>query len=171
MNLTYSNLLPIDFSAESRVWIYQSSRLFTMSESLQIEEILNEFASNWKSHNIPVKGFGTLFFGQFIILMADETATDVSGCSTDSSVRLIKEIEKSFAVNLFDRTNLAFVINDKIQILPMSQLKYAMENEFIGPNTLFVDNNVHNKLDLINRWIIPIKDSWLGKKFQVSTNI
>jgi hypothetical protein len=35
--------------------------------------------------------------------MADETATGVSGCSTDSSVRLIKEIEKIFGVNMFDR--------------------------------------------------------------------
>jgi hypothetical protein len=55
------------------------------------------------------KRAGYLFFGQFIILMADEKATGVSGCSTDSSVRLIKDIEQRFGVNMFDRTTLAFV--------------------------------------------------------------
>ncbi|HEX4849999.1 MAG TPA: hypothetical protein VFV08_04290, partial [Puia sp.] len=98
MNLQYERLLPEDFSPSSRVWIYQSSRLFTISEALEIEDLLHEFASHWQSHGTPVKGYGNLFFGQFIILMADESATGVSGCSTDSSVRLIKSIENKFAV-------------------------------------------------------------------------
>ncbi|HEX4958289.1 MAG TPA: hypothetical protein VFV46_08940, partial [Lacibacter sp.] len=118
MNLEYKHLLPADFTPESRVWIYQSSRLFTMSEALQIEDLLNHFVANWKSHGTPVKGFGTLFFGQFIVLMADEQATGVSGCSTDSSVRLIKEIEQLYKVSMFDRQNLAFIIKDKVQLLP-----------------------------------------------------
>jgi hypothetical protein len=64
-----------------------------MSEALQIEEMIDQFSHNWNSHGIPVKATAHLFFGQFVVLMADETATGVSGCSTDSSVRLIKEIE------------------------------------------------------------------------------
>src|SRR5579871_2394149 len=115
MNLNYKELLPADFANDSRVWIYQSNRLFTMSEALQIEELLETFATNWKSHGTPVKGYGNLFFGQFIVLMADETATGVSGCSTDSSVRLIKQIETVFHIHLFDRLSLAFIVKEKIQ--------------------------------------------------------
>ena len=88
MTFNYREILPEEFDASSRVWIYQSSRLFTISEALQMEEILNEFVSSWNSHGVPVKGYANLFFGQFIIFMADETASGVSGCSTDSSVRL-----------------------------------------------------------------------------------
>ena len=80
--------------------------------------MLDDFISDWKSHGTPVKGFGTLFFGQFIVLMADEEQTGVSGCSTDSSVRLIKTLEELFKIDLFDRTSLAFVIKEKIQLLP-----------------------------------------------------
>ncbi len=83
-----------------------------------------------------VKGAAYLFFGQFIILMADEKATGVSGCSTDSSVRMIKEIEKRFVVNMFDRTTLAFIEKDKVQLIPMSQLQYAVDNGFIGETLL-----------------------------------
>jgi hypothetical protein len=89
MNFSYHHLVPQDFDDQSRVWIYQSDRLFSMSEALDIEQMLEQFTSGWNYHGDPVKGFATLFFGQFIVLMADETATGVSGCSTDSSVRLI----------------------------------------------------------------------------------
>ncbi|HEX4374150.1 MAG TPA: hypothetical protein VHZ50_12690 [Puia sp.] len=167
MNLNYKELLPPDFAADSRVWIYQSDRLFAMSEVLQIEDMLNEFVKEWNSHGTPVKGFATVFFGQFIILMADETASGVSGCSTDSSVRLIKEIEKKFSVNLFDRQLLAFIIKDKIQLLPLSQLNYAVENNFIDGSTPYFNNTVKDKNELENNWIIPVKESWLSKKINL----
>ena len=166
MDFNYKELLPKDFADDSRVWIYQSNRIFTLSEVLQVEDLLNDFAKNWKSHATPVKGFATVFFGQFIILIADETASGVSGCSTDSSVRLIKEIEKQFAVSLFDRQLLAFIIKDKIQLLPLSQLNYGVENNFINSETLYFNNTVLNKSELENSWIIPVKESWLFKKLE-----
>ena len=167
MNLAYKHLVPSDFSDSSRVWIYQSLRIFSLSEALQIENKINAFTSGWQSHGIPVKGFGTLFFGQFIILMADETATGVSGCSTDSSVRLIKSIQDEYQVNLFDRTTLAFHIKEKIQLIPMNQLEYALENGFLQPDTVYVDNSIQTKSELINEWLKPLKDSWIGKRFSI----
>jgi hypothetical protein len=164
MNLEYTHLLPADFAPDSRVWIYQSSRLFFMSEAIQIEDLLNNFIAKWNSHGTPVKGFGTLFFGQFIILMADENATGVSGCSTDSSVHLMKEIEQLYQVSLFDRQNLAFVIKDKIQLLPLNQLHYAYNNQFINSDTLYFNNLVQTNNELKTNWLIPVKESWLSKK-------
>ncbi|NCU05452.1 MAG: hypothetical protein GXC73_15890 [Chitinophagaceae bacterium] len=164
MNLAYQHLLPADFAPDSRVWIYQSSRMFSMGEALQIEDLLNHFVANWKSHGSPVKGFGTLFFGQFIILMADEQATGVSGCSTDSSVRLIKEIEQLYNVSMFDRQNLAFVRDQKVQLLPLSQLQYAVENGFIQADTPYFNNLVQTKTELVENWIIPVKNSWLASR-------
>ena len=164
MNFEYKHLLNEDFDPASKVWVYQSSRLFTISEALQIEEMIDQFAQTWHSHGAPVKATAHLFFGQFVVLMADETATGVSGCSTDSSVRLIKEIEKIFGVNMFDRMALTFIVKDKVQILPMPQLKYAIEQGFIAADTLFFNNVVLTKEELENNWIIPVKDSWLAKK-------
>jgi hypothetical protein len=166
MNTNYQEQLPADFAPDSRVWIYQSSRLFGFSEALHIEDLLNNFVANWHSHGSPVKGYGNLFFGQFIVLMADESATGVSGCSTDSSVRLIKQIEELFKVNMFDRTTLAFLVKDKIQMLPMAQLQYAMDNRFIEPDTIYFNNLVQTKEELENNWLVPVKNSWLARKIK-----
>ena len=102
------------------------------------------------------------------MLLADETATGVSGCSTDSSVRFIKDIEQRYSVSMFDRTTLAFVIKDKIQLLPLSQLQYAVENGFINSDTLYFNNLVQTKEELASKWIIPVKDSWLNNKISFS---
>ena len=168
MNLEYKSLLNENFSPDSRVWIYQSSRIFTLSKALAVEDLLNDFTDKWLSHGTPVKGAGYLFFGQFIILMADEKATGVSGCSTDSSVRLIKDIEQRFGLNMFDRTTLAFLVKDKVQLLPLSQLQYAFDNRFIDSHTLYFNNLVQTKAELENNWLIPIKDSWLSKRITVN---
>ncbi len=169
MNLNFQDLIPEDFNNNSRVWIYQCNRLFTLSEALQIEELLEDFTKTWLSHGAKVKGYANLFFGQFIVLMADESATGVSGCSTDSSVRLIKNIEQDYQVNLFDRQVLAFIVKERIQLLPMDQINYAIENNFISPDTLYFNNTVQTKSELLTHWIIPVKESWLAKRFSFAS--
>ncbi|MBP7556676.1 MAG: hypothetical protein KA821_10450 [Chitinophagaceae bacterium] len=167
MNLDYKYLLDGNFSPDSRVWIYQSGRLLSLGEALEVEDMLNEFTQNWKSHGTPVKGAAYLFFGQFIVLMADETATGVSGCSTDSSVRLIKDIEQKLGISLFDRTSLAFVVKDKVQLLPLAQFNYALGQQYINGDTLYFNNLVQTKKELEENWIIPVKESWLARKLKV----
>jgi hypothetical protein len=161
MSFNYRELLPGDFDGSSRVWIYQSHRLFTIAEAFQIEDMLNAFVVSWNSHGVPVKGYANLFYGQFIILMADERATGVSGCSTDSSVRLIKEIEQQFGVQLFNRLLLAFLIKEKVQVLPLTQVNHALASGLLSPETIYFNNTVQTKKELEENWVIPIRESWL----------
>jgi hypothetical protein len=154
MNFSIEAHIPSDFNDHARVWIFQSSRLFTMSEAFEIESILNDHCSVWKSHG----------HGQFIVVMADETEATVGGCSTDSLFRIIKQIEALCKVNLFDRQMLAFLIKDKIQLLPLAQLKYAVSNNHISPDTIYFNNTVGTKKELMQNWMIPMSESWLAAK-------
>ena len=165
MSFNISEHLPEDFASTSRVWIYQCSRILFMQEALEIEPMLQQFVQGWKSHGTPVKGYANLFFGRFIILMADENATGISGCSTDSSVRIIKEIETKFALNMFDRQMLSFYIKDKVEQLPLLQINYAIENGFINANTLYFNNTVLTKHELENSWITEVRNTWLKNKY------
>jgi hypothetical protein len=164
MNINFHELIPPHFNDNSRVWVYQSNRAFTIKETIQIEELLQNFTKEWKTHGVPVQGYANLFFGQFIILMADETATGVSGCSTDSSVRLIKNIEQDFQVELFDRLMLAFIIQERIQLLPISKIGSYLEDDLLGTDTLYFNNTILTKEELLNNWIIPVKESWLATR-------
>ena len=168
MKLEYLHLLPAGFPGSSRVWIYQAERLFSLSEALQIESMLEAFTRSWTSHGAPVKGFATLFFGRFIMLMADETATGVSGCSTDSSVRLIRSIEQTFGVNMFNRQLLAFVVKDKVELLPLSQLDHALTYGFVSGETLYFNNTVQTRDELESSWILPVRESWLRNRLPLA---
>ncbi len=168
MNLEYKHLLPENFAPGSRVWMYQSSRLFTLGEALEIEEAVQEFCAGWQAHGAGVKGYGNLFFGRFLVLMADESATAVSGCSTDGSVRFVKALGQKFGVDFFNRQHLAFVVRDNVEVLPLNQLTYAFENGFLNGDTLYFNNLVATKQQLEKSWIVPLRDSWLAAKLKAA---
>lgn len=155
--------IPAHFSADSRVWIYQCNRKLTENESTEISSLLSNFANSWKSHGNPVKGFGSVLFCQFLIVMADESATGVSGCSTDSSVRLMKDIEIKYGISLFDRQTLAFLINDSITTIPLSQFQDAINEGIINQDSLYFNNTVLTREALEHEWLIPVHKSWLTK--------
>lgn len=158
------NMLPADFADSARVWIYQSSRPFSEKEVLEINEQLYHFYSQWEAHGAPVKGWAKLLFDQFVVIMADETDVHVSGCSTDSSVRVIKSMERQYKVNFFDRMMLTFLIKDKAQMLPFDQVQYAIDKGFITKDTLLFNNIAANKKELLDTWLIPVKDSWVAER-------
>ena len=161
--------IPTDFSDNSRVWIYQANRMLHLSEVFEVEAMINEFIAQWHSHGAPVKGYANLFFGRFLVIIADETKVNVGGCSTDSSVHLVKAIEEKFGVDFFNRQLVAFLINDKVEQIPLNQVGYALNNGIISQSTLFFDNTVLSKEQLLIRWITPVSDSWLGKRFPSSS--
>lgn len=164
MNFNIEEHLPENFSNESKVWVYQSSRLLLINELLEIEDILKNFVANWLSHGEKVKGSVNVFFGRFIVFMADESETQVGGCSTDSSVRLIKQLEQKYNTDFFNRQLLSFYKNDKVEQIPLNQFAYAFNNGLINEETIFFDNTVTTKKDLVERWMTAVKLSWLYKK-------
>jgi hypothetical protein len=157
-------LLPTDFPMNSKAWIYQSSRPFSEKEELEINEQLHQFYSQWASHGTPVRGWAKLLFGQFVVVLADEEATGVSGCSTDSMVRVIKSLERQYTVQLFDRLTLTFLVNGKAQMLPMGQVSYALEKGYISPETPFFNNSITSYGEVMEGWIVPLNKSWMATR-------
>lgn len=157
--------LPLDFAADSRVWIYQCNRAFREKEVIEINEQLLQFYEQWESHGKKVKAWAGILFNQFIVMMADEKASAlVGGCSIDSSVRIIKSLEKQYGIQLFDRMSISFLIKDKVQMLPLQQIKYAAEKGYINKDTLFFNNAITTKEELLHSWLVPIHESWLANR-------
>ncbi|RYY82752.1 MAG: hypothetical protein EOO15_22495 [Chitinophagaceae bacterium] len=168
MNLDFHQHLPENFAPDSRVWIYQASRRLFLGEALELEPDLEAFCADWRSHGAKVTAYGNLFFGQFLVLMADERAAGVSGCSTDSSVRFVQDLGKRLNVDFFNRTHLAFVVRDKIETIPMAQLQPALTAGLVGPDTLYFNNTVATKAEFESNWIIPVRESWIAGRFAMS---
>ncbi len=162
-------LIPAEFSDESRVWVYQSSRAFIEKEANEVNEQLLQFYSQWQAHGEPVKGWAKLLFNQFIVIIADETDVQVSGCSTDSSVRVIKSLERQYDVNFFDRMMLTFLRNGKADMLPFNQVQYALDKGMINKDTPIFNNVVQTKGELLENWLVPMHQSWLAGRVNFET--
>ena len=163
-----TNIIPSNFSDNARVWIYQSNRPFSEKEENEINEQLYQFYVQWNSHGEPVKGWAKLLFRQFIVIMADETEVMVGGCSTDSSVRVVKSFERQYNVNLFDLMTLTFLVKDKAEMLPYEQVQYAIDKGYINNDTIFFNNVAGTKKELIENWMVPLSKSWLASRLDLT---
>jgi hypothetical protein len=162
-----NSLIPAEFSDNARVWVYQSSRKFIEKEEKEINEQLYHFYSQWQSHGDPVKGWAKLLFGQFVVVLADETEVQVGGCSTDSSVRVIKSLERQYDVNFFDRMMITFLVKGKAEMLPFTQVQYAIGKGFIDKDTPLFNNVVLTKKELLESWLVPLNKSWLAGRVEM----
>ena len=155
-------MIPGGFPDNARVWVYQSNRAFVEKEAREINEQLHQFYAGWQTHGSPVKGWAGLLFRQFVVVIADETDEQVSGCSTDSSVRVIKSLERQYVVNFFDRMTITFLVKGKTEMLPFAQVQYAIDKGYITADTMLFNNVVTNKKELYTKWMVPLKESWLA---------
>lgn len=155
----------MSFSPQSRVWIYQSNRKFSQTEEAEILHKLSAFTSQWKAHGNELLAKAEVRYGFFIILTVDENQANVTGCSIDSSVRLIKEIEQEYNVDLFDRFNIAYKIDDEVKVQGKEDFETLVNIKQVTPETIVFNNMVQNLADLENKWEVAFKNSWHSTVF------
>ena len=142
----------------SRVWIYQSDRSLSDNEVVFIQHKLLSFCNNWKSHKEHLISSYRVLYNRFIILLVDEQQQNASGCSIDSSVKVIKEIEIEFGIDLFNRTQIAFEQKGEIVTLSIPEFKKVVQSD-----TVVFNNLVTTKADLEENWETVASNSWHTK--------
>ena len=150
----------MEFSENSRVWVYQADRKLTAIETGQIQHLLNSFTTGWTAHNNQLKAGAVIRYNRFIILIVDEGHAGASGCSIDKSVNFIKQLEQQFGINLLDRFNLAYKAGNEVLSAPRQQFEELLKQGSINTETIVFNNLVQNAAELKTKWEVPFKDSW-----------
>ena len=147
----------------SRVWVYQSNREFTAVELEKITEKLKSFVNSWKRHGEDLKASFRIAYNQFIILAVDESYSNVSGCSIDTSVSSIKQLEVEFGVDLLNKMNVSFKDGDNVNTVSLKDFKEYAKQQKIHANTVVFNNMVNSKAELENAWETEASNSWHAK--------
>ena len=158
------------FSPQSKVWIYQSNRRFTDQETAEIQAILNDFVAQWTAHGHQLKAKAEVFHQYFIVLTVDQDVANATGCSIDSSVRVIKDIESKFGLDLFDRFNMAYKIDDEVHVATKEDFETLISIKKIGLDTIVFNNLVQTREDFEQKWEVPLQDSWHKNIFAEQLN-
>jgi hypothetical protein len=59
---------------------------------------------------------------------------------------------------------LAFIVKERILLLPLAQINKSIEDDIITRDTLYFNNTILTKQELLTHWIIPVRESWLAKR-------
>ncbi|WP_271405363.1 ABC transporter ATPase [Tenacibaculum soleae] len=150
----------------SRVWIYQADREFTVEEVEYICAKAILFIDNWTRHGDDLKGSFTIKYNQFLVLGVDEGFNNVSGCSIDSSVRFIQELEKELRIDLMNKMNVSFKDDENIKVVKLPYFQQLIKDKKITSKTTVFNNMVNTKEDFENNWEVTADKSW-HKRFLV----
>ena len=144
--------------ADSRVWVFPSTRTFLDKEVEQIQAQLDIFLFQWAAHGADLYASGHILFNRFIVVMLDEENVKASGCSIDSLTHFIKKIEVDYGTSLTDRININFLVKNKVTDVHLNDVSGNVTSDM-----LFFDQLVKTKNEFESDWLIPVKGSWLER--------
>jgi hypothetical protein len=151
----------------SKVWVYQSSREFTVEETQAINKLIKQFTANWTSHKLAVPADGAVLYNRFVVLMVDESEAGVGGCSIDSSVRFIKDVQDKYNTDFFDRLSVAYKVGEQVKLASKPEFEEQIAKGEVTDETIVFNNLIATKADLLSKWEIPLKESWHARVFAV----
>jgi hypothetical protein len=144
----------------TRVWIYQANQPFREADRPLVKMNIQQFVTSWVSHNRQLRAYGDLLYGQFIVLMVDESQADASGCSIDKSVYFLKQLQSEYGLDLFDRMIFTYKDGEEVKTANREAFRELYANGEINDSTPVFDNLVNIKRDFDQSWIKPLGESW-----------
>lgn len=150
---------------ESRIWIYQSNRKFSDDEMVEIEKDLNEFLNNWSAHGAALEASYQLKYNRFIIIAVNQDVQAATGCSIDSSVAFIQNLEQRYDVDLLDKMNVTFKNGEHVAHKTLIDFKRMAKEKAVTANTVVFNNLVNTIEEWNDNWEVPAGDSWHSRFF------
>lgn len=159
-------LIPFEnISPNARIWIYQSSRNFTVAEKVVIETELQQFTHKWEAHQQPLTASYQILYNRFIVLAVDENYMAASGCSIDKSVEVIRKLSTSLQIDLFDRLTVNYLTHNEWLSCKTAEIKNKVALGEFTPTTMVFNTLAQTKKDLETKMLVPSEETWLKKYF------
>ena len=161
-------LVPFDeLPDRARLWTFAASRRLTDQEAVWLLAATEEFLASWAAHRVPLATAHEWRFNQFLFVAVDEAAAGASGCSIDTLVKFIREVERRLEVRLTDHGSVWFrALGGAIKCTTRAEFKELVEEGAVGPDTVVFDNTIETTGALRDgRWEVLARRSWHGPAF------
>jgi hypothetical protein len=147
----------------ARLWVYQSNRALSEPEIKSIQSEGEIFVNEWSAHGAALRASFEILYDRFVVIAVDEKQAMASGCSIDKSVHFIKDLEKKYILNFFDRMQVAYKKGDKIEAVAFPEFEKLASNKSVDENTIVFNNMVASKTAFDTEWEVPLKKSWQSR--------
>ncbi|MFN3756655.1 MAG: ABC transporter ATPase [Flavobacterium sp.] len=150
---------------DSRIWIYPSNRKFSETEVISIKEELSVFLEQWVAHGQLLEAGFEIPYDRFIVIAVNSEAHPPTGCSIDSSVAFIQQLEQKYGVDLLDKMNVTYKTGEFLAHKSLADFKKMAKEKAVNENTIVFNNLVNSKGEWQDFWEVPAKDSWHSRFF------
>lgn len=146
-----------------RIWIYTISQLLPEEQLNALKQRCQDFVSTWTAHEVSLDASFELYKNRLLIFKVNEANYNASGCSIDKQVRLVKELEQQFSVELLNRLLVAYEKNGEVAVAKTSEIAGLLNDGSINEHTLVFDNTISQSTDLSTNWKKPLKETYLSR--------
>ena len=146
----------------NRVWIYLSDKALASPSETNLKKDIQNFLLGWSAHGTKLSSSFEILYHQIIVIKADEAQCRAGGCSIDTQINSIKELEKKYAISLLNRLLVAYKKEDKLVVTPLSNIDSLFSQGLINENTLIVDTSISSEEEYNHSFEKPLKETWLN---------
>ncbi len=142
-----------------RLWIYSSMKKLSEEQEREISRVVTAFIDQWDAHGAKLDAEFKIFDHHFLVFFINEATAQASGCSIDSSVSLIREIESKYNFGLLDRMQVAFLENEGVVMRHYDDLKELYGQGVIGDESKVFNLLLQEGRNFESEWLIPFSKS------------
>tara|TARA_B100001057_G_scaffold484147_1_gene561821 strand:+ start:128 stop:616 length:489 start_codon:yes stop_codon:yes gene_type:complete len=149
-----------DLPSHSRIWVFQSSKVFSEIQIVDLKKKIETFLEKWTSHGHSFETGYKLPYKRFVVIGLNESSQSASGCSIDKCMNFIKSLESVYDVDLLDKMNVTFRNKNLIEYVNLKEFIKLAKSKLVSLDTIVFNNLVLNKDEFVENWEVRAKDSW-----------
>lgn len=168
--MSMSNLSDLEaLGPDSRVWLYAFTETLTPQQEAVVRQAFDNFTSGWSSHGSGIRGAYTLLESKVVVLAMEEDQ-EISGCSIDSSVAVLKDLKSQHGLDALDGGLVHYKGSDG-EYRACSRLAFngLCKQGEISADTIVVNLLYQGLGELRSSGgpILPLENSWHAKAFKL----
>jgi hypothetical protein len=167
---TQPDLLPA-FPDTARAWLHAPAQPLDEAQRETILAKLQRTVEHWKSHGTVVPAHAQFLDGSVLLVVADFTGAEASGCSIDRMVVAVREAGQAAGAELVDLLGVHAVIDGQLRFFDRKGFAQAVQAGQAGPDTLVYDLTL-TQLGEVRQglWKRPASQGWHGKAFRLASS-
>lgn len=165
---TPGNALTFDgLRADSRIWVFASSRPFTEQERQELDTLLVKVREKWDIKQPGMRGCHEFIEDRFLVVGADESQGIIDGCSVDAMMSWILRLEGQTGLKLMDRMVIHYRDAEGApQSVSRPQFAELASSGEVTAATHVFDTTIHSVGELREgRFEVPMSETWHGQAF------
>lgn len=143
-------------------WFYSLKTPLTLEQKQALEQSIDAFLTQWRSHGVPVEGMVRIAYDRFLIVQSDPADNRPSGCSIDSLKRAMTQMLAQHHMEVMDAAHVFYRTETAIDFSHFKELPKLIASGELTADQVVFDHSLGQSDDL-DRWEVPLRETWLKR--------